>query len=259
LICIFHPWETGCDDSPRWDSWSPNGWEVATWRAAKVDFVAALEFDQLTRSPIGSTKFQVGSVVFSSLVAFNALELADTLDAREAGSGAGLRSDVSSLVADIDRRWDPDRRTFADGGERVSSNVRVVEALLPVLVVGDGAVVDDAFGQLQDAAAFGAGYGPTQVHRSEPAFDPVGYWRGPAWPQLSYLLWVAARRQGREDVARRLRDATVRGAVRSGFAEYWHPDTGEGYGAAPQSWTALAAVMAGAGDDPPAPRSSPRR
>jgi hypothetical protein len=33
------------------------------------------------------------------------------------------------------------------------------------------------------------------------------------------------------------------GATKSGFAEYWDPDTGAGLGAAPQSWTALAAVV----------------
>jgi hypothetical protein len=35
----------------------------------------------------------------------------------------------------------------------------------------------------------------------------------------------------------------VRGAARSGLAEYWHPDTGAALGAVPQSWSALAAVV----------------
>ena len=41
------------------------------------------------------------------------------------------------------------------------------------------------------------------------------------------------------DLAARL----VAGAHRSGLAEYWHPDTGQGLGAVPQSWAALAAVV----------------
>jgi hypothetical protein len=40
------------------------------------------------------------------------------------------------------------------------------------------------------------------------------------------------------------------GAHRSDFAEYWDPDTGNGLGARPQSWTALAAVMAIATSQP---------
>jgi glycogen debranching enzyme len=84
------------------------------------------------------------------------------------------------------------------------------------------------------------------VHRDEPAFDPGTYWRGPAWPQLTYLFWVAARAHGRAGDAAWLADALVLGADRSGFAEYWHPDTGRGLGAVPQSWATLAAVVAAA-------------
>jgi glycogen debranching enzyme len=98
------------------------------------------------------------------------------------------------------------------------------------------------FDALLDPAAHGAAYGPTGVHREEPTFEPSSYWRGPAWPQLTYLLWVAAGRRDRDVVAQRLGWALRAGAARSRFAEYWHPDTGEGLGAVPQSWTALAVV-----------------
>jgi len=102
------------------------------------------------------------------------------------------------------------------------------------------------FEQLRDPQAFGGDMGPAGVHRGEEEFDPVTYWRGPSWPQLTYLLWVAARRHHLHDDAAMLRDHLVRGAVTSGFAEFWNPDTGAGLGACPQSWTCLAAVVAGA-------------
>ncbi len=121
--------------------------------------------------------------------------------------------------------------------------MRTVESLLGVLVSTDPVAVDTAFAQLADPAHFGARFGPTGVHRAEPSFDPRTYWRGPAWPQLSYLLWLAAERRGRGDDARRLARGLVAGAQRSGFAEYWEPDTGQGLGAVPQSWTALAAMV----------------
>jgi hypothetical protein len=44
-------------------------------------------------------------------------------------------------------------------------------------------------------------------------------------------------------VAAALRRGLIDGAVTSGFAEYWHPDTGVGGGAVPQSWTGLAYVV----------------
>jgi glycogen debranching enzyme len=139
--------------------------------------------------------------------------------------------------------------------------VRTAEALLGVLTVDPdpdsgrdgasgragplGAIDPDAvFAALRDPSAFGGACGPAQVHRAEPVFDAAAYWRGPAWPQLTYLFWVAARRLGRDADAAWLRDALVRGAATSGFAEYWHPDTGVGLGAVPQSWAGLAAVVA---------------
>ena len=95
-----------------------------------------------------------------------------------------------------------------------------------------------------DDRAYGGSFGPAGVHRDEPSFEAGTYWRGPAWPQLSYLLWVAARRHGLYAHAFELATRTVAGAFTSGLAEYWNPDTGAALGAIPQSWTGLALVMA---------------
>jgi hypothetical protein len=147
----------------------------------------------------------------------------------------------------LDRRWDAEQATFRDevvvgpAGPQVS--VRVVEAALPALVAKRYGSV--ALAPVLDDTAFGGVCGPAQVHRAEAVYDPTRYWRGPAWPPLTYLLWVALRRCGDAAGADRLRAAAVRGATVSGWAEYWHPDTGRGLGAVPQSWAALAAVMAG--------------
>jgi hypothetical protein len=240
LPVIVHPWESGCDDSPRWDAWYASGrWTPAGAFAAKGRWVQELRLGP-AGSPVGSEGFEVPSVAFAALVGFNASELASV---RSLPTEVTERS--AAVAEGLAAAWEPGCRTFADGGPRPSA-VRTVEAQLPVLVVPDGPTVDGAFAQLHDPSAFAAACGPAQVHRAEPAFDPMAYWRGPAWPQLSYLLWLAARRRGRAGDAGALRDATVRGALRSGFAEHWHPDTGEGLGAAPQSWTGLAAVMAAA-------------
>jgi glycogen debranching enzyme len=121
--------------------------------------------------------------------------------------------------------------------------VRTLEALLPVLVTGHRDVADAVFGQLLDPAAHGGPCGPTQVHRGEPSFTERTYWRGPAWPQLTYLCWLAARRHGRDDEATALGAMLVEGAVSSGWAEYWDADDGTGLGAVPQSWATLAALV----------------
>jgi hypothetical protein len=57
-------------------------------------------------------------------------------------------------------------------------------------------------------------------------------------------MWVAACRQNRPKAQEQLGNMLIRGATNSGWAEYWDADDGTGLGAAPQSWAALAAVVA---------------
>lgn len=242
LLSCFHPWEVA-DDSPRWDSWTDLPFDrFGTWRARKLELVTALELDD-EAAAVGSSSFTVQSAAFNALVAFNLAEFAQLTGDRRSDERA------RSLTEALEDRWIPDVATWADSadGDPASCRVRTLDALLPVLVSREPDRLDAAWAQLEEPEAFAARFGPCGVHRCEPAFDPDGYWRGAAWPQLSYLLWVAARRQGRHGVAARLAAQTRAAAQASGHSEYWNPDTGEGRGAAPQSWAALWVLMAGDG------------
>jgi hypothetical protein len=239
LVALCHPWESGGDDCPRWDHWCPGGWDPARWYDVKGELVATVEHGP-DGSPLANPAFRVASCGFNALVAFNALELASVT-----GDGS-LASDAAALVAVLDDRWDPELRTWVDAGDSDagSGRTRTLDALLPVLVTGRADALDAAFSELLDPTAFGGACGPAGVHRDEHSFAARTYWRGPAWPQLTYLVWVAARRRWRPEAADVLGSMLVRGAVSSGWAEYWDADDGTGLGAAPQSWAALAAVVA---------------
>ncbi len=233
LAGVFHPWETGCDNSARWDDWCPDGFDALRWWMVKGELVRALIFDQPGLGPpIGSTLFEVPSVGFNALLVWNAQELVSV-----GVGGTSLVPHLEPMRAAIARRWHPGLRTWTDSNTG-SGTVRTVDALLPVLVDPRDEVFDD----LVDAAAYGARFGPCGAHRDEPTFDADRYWRGPSWPQLTYLLAVGARRAGRHDVADQLAGSLRAAADRNGFAEYWNPDTAEAGGAIPQTWTALAAV-----------------
>lgn len=205
-IVIVHPWESGCDDAPCWDGWCDGSWNRERWRRRKRELVAALRLDELGAAT-ASPEFEVVDPGFAALVAFNAAELDMELDAEL----------VPSPVA----------------------RPEVLHDLLPALVCREGGMLDAAV----DDQVFGGPYGPAGVRRTNPAFDPNTYWRGPAWPQLTYLLWIAAERRAETAIADDLGGRLVAGALASDYAEYWHPDTGHGSGAQPQSWSALAAAI----------------
>ena len=232
LLVVVHPWETGCDDSPRWDSWAPQPFVKAGWDEKKRELVASLRTNR-EGSAVANPAFEVTSMAFNAVCAFNAFEYAAL-----AGSDR-WRHRGDELARRIAARWDPDHQTFVDG-DHGSGAVPTLEALLALLVV-EGS--HPAWEPVADPDRFAARYGLRGLDRRHPAYRPDAYWRGPTWPQLDYLLWVASVRAGRGDEARTIVEATLRGAVASGFAEYWNPDTGAGHGAVPQSWTGLVLPM----------------
>ncbi len=231
LVPIFHPWESGCDDSPRWDDVGP--FDVARWRADKGRFVASLRFDE-SGAPVANPTFSVGSIGFNALVAFNAAELVSI------GVG-GLAADVRRLTVAIGDRHTDDEGTWVDDSSRDGASVRTLDAHLAILVA-DGDHLAARATDLVAHESFGAPFGPGGVARHEPVRCADQYWRGPSWPQLSYLLWVACRRRGRPEAAS-IAATLRRGVHRSGHSEYWNPDTGAGLGARPQSWSCLGSVL----------------
>ena len=244
LVELVHPWESGCDHSPRWDDLivpgavGPDPYDEVVWFDRKGTLLDTVH-RSATGSPLWNDAFAVGSVMFSAVLAFCAAELAAALD------DSALRREVDQLSDALARRWEPGRRTWIDDGPTVtgSGRIRTVEALLPLLVERDETIIDEVVDELVDPGAFGGGFGPAQVHRDEATYRRGSYWRGPSWPQLDYLLWVALRRAGRGDAARTVAASSGEGAWISGWAEYWDPDDAAPGGAAPQSWSTLPICM----------------
>ena len=157
LVAARHPWETGCDDSPRFDHWGAA--DRSRWFDVKGELVAS-----------GGAGFDCAPVGLAALVAW---------DARELGIDP-----PAGLVDAIASRWDDERGTWIDAGDAAttSGRVRTLEGLLPMLVdPGRDVPLDEYL----------APFGPRGTHPDEPAYDPARYWRGGTWPQLAYLLWRA--------------------------------------------------------------------
>jgi hypothetical protein len=233
LITVVHPWETGCDDSPRWDGWCPGGYDRVRFREVKGELLETVEWSP-AGAPLANPAFAVGSAGFNALVAWNALELAGLT------GDDGLTAAAVELTEALDGQWSADLATWADDGPHRSGWVRTADALLPALL--DTCDREVAFGALGDPGGLGGPFGVAGTDRREPVYDPTAYWRGPVWPQLTYLLWVAASRAG-HPVATELADGLRAGAETSGLAEHWHPDTGAPGGAVPPSWAGLALLV----------------
>jgi hypothetical protein len=239
LVRLCHPWESGADDSPRWDHWyGPTHVADDVFRV-KGELLAAV--DRMPGgAPVDNAGFDVASASFNALVVFNGRELVGlTGDER-------LRADVDELADALEERWDAGLRTWVDAGASAggSGRARTLDALVGALVSRHDDRVAAVLADAVDASAYGGSCGPAGVHRHEPSFDPGSYWRGSSWPQLTYLLWVAATRAGRVSEVAALQASMSAGVARSGWAEHWHPDDGSARGAVPQSWATLALLLA---------------
>jgi len=168
-------------------------------------------------------------------VAWNALELATVTH------DGDLVTAARELVDAVDDRWDAHLVTWIDDGPTAagSGRIRTLDALLPALLCPR----PEVFAEVLDPGAFGAVCGPRGVHRAEPTYEAEGYWRGPAWPQLTYLLWLAATSSGSEVTGSALARSMVTGVERSGYSEYWVANTGAPLGAVPQTWSNLVLRM----------------
>jgi hypothetical protein len=246
LLYVVHPWETGNDHSPRWDAWGAPGRTREDYdRAARTAWNKQLMGDVTFHddgSAAWSSTFVACPAGFNAYVAFNMAELAVVLDDRS------LSERARRIAAAMDEHlWDAEQGLWADlalvGGNDALSRVPISDGVMGALVTMDAGRADAALAQLERPHRFGAPFGPTNVARSHPAYDPQMYWRGPAWPQLNYLLWLALRRWQRLDDAAALAQRAREAAWRSGWAEYWDPETGAGLGAVPQSWAGLVVAM----------------
>ena len=241
LLVIVHPWEAGTDDSPRWDSWvGSTVWNRRLWTAFDRALLKRTVFSSAGQA-IDNPDFVVAPASFNAIAADAARTLGElTGDTDWVARGRALAATLDEAA------WDGDAALWSDiafTGGGGSVRIPTMDAALPAMCTPDPAKAAAALRQLMDPARFGAPYGPRFVPNSEPTYNPMEYWRGPAWPQLNYLAAYSARHCRDDPLAVEIGRLTKHGCLRSGFAEYWNPETGRGLGARPQSWAAVAAAM----------------
>jgi len=240
LVMVVHPWETGCDDSPRWDSYAGvDHWDYDALVALDRASVVAARY-----SPVGaavaSSLLEVRSAGFNAICARSAIELG-TLSGDQ-----DLVAEGRQLADEIDdQMWSEGDRCWVDLGtlDTPAARVPTLDSLLPMMVTSNHDRREQIIDRLLDPDEYSAPFGSRFLPKRHRLYRPDIYWRGVSWPSLDYLLWSslsAVNPEAANDLARRV----VRGAVDSAYAEYWNPDDASSMGAAPQTWTAIVGPMA---------------
>ncbi len=95
---------------------------------------------------------------------------------------------------------------------------------------------------LENENRFGTAYPVPSVPADSPSFDPDRYWQGPSWMNTNWLIIQGLREYGYHEHADALTETSLEMVEKSGFAEYFDPNTGEPLGADNFSWTAALAL-----------------
>ena len=83
-----------------------------------------------------------------------------------------------------------------------------------------------------------ARYPVPSLEVGSPDFDGMRYWRGPTWAIMNAMIGLGLEGMGYADFARKLKEGTAGLIAEHGFAEYFHPVTGEPAGGGTFTWTA---------------------
>jgi hypothetical protein len=273
LVTIYHPWESGTDNSPRWDAaiaaFKPE--ELPPYARCDLQHVedpserpTAEEYDRYlwlveslkeARYEEGaiydSHPFLVKDVLFSAiLVAANEalLEISGIVEAPEEEQEL-IDGWIARGRLGLGERWDADLGLCLDYDVRAKAplRTRTVAGFAP-LVAGDVEPEQlEALLETLDSPEFLGNEElywclPPSTSPGEPGFHPRSYWRGPGWPVADWLLWWSLSRADELQRAQEIRRASLKRMATGGFAEYFEPFTGEPLGSAEQSWTAAVAL-----------------
>lgn len=268
LVEVWHPWESGMDNSPLWDSalqrldWSldevPAYERVDTAHAPKHVRPTTLDYDRymwllgVLRGHGYEPKrpedlpFRVADVLSTSIAAAADLELAHIADSLGAPSGEFRERAHQRGDSLVEQCWDGDSGTFLNIDRVAGESIAVTAAsgLLPLLLPHPAIERQRLIAACQNSLSVptpmsGKGFVVSTVAPTDPAFEAERYWRGPVWINLCWLIERGLRSQadGRH-LADELRSGVLSLVEHSGFREYFNPYTGEGLGARDFSWSA---------------------
>ena len=269
LVTIHHGWESGMDNSPRFDGAysrvEPGDLEPFTRTDTRVADPSERPSDLEYRrylwlvqqlADVGyrddeardACDFAVGDVFFSAVLAVaddDLAAIAEELD--RPADAARLRDWADRARAAVDATIDPATGLARDRDLRTGEwlGVPCVSGFAPLLSTRDPGVRarQTTLAGPEWLGAPGLAFRvPCSTSPASPAFESRRYWRGPNWPVLTWFLAHQARRGGDEDLFARLRAESLAQLADLQFGEYYEPFTAEPLGSRRQSWTAAVAL-----------------
>ena len=262
LVAIIHPWESGLDNSPRWDFAVRLGLRPSrpyrrvddtivapAHRPTQADYDLYMHLVEWIAADyrVGPRLAQAPFLVYDAL--FNAAWYRSALDLNRVAAALGRPPAVADADLDAFRAayhaalWHAPTLLFRDVDVRGGTQIPV-DTVAGLIAIYGGLVTAD------QASAMMARYRQRcrgcrmvpSVPPDQPTFDPHRYWRGPVWVHVNWLVARGLEALGLWEEATSLAEETVALVRRAGLHEYYDPYTDAGLGGADFSWPAALVI-----------------
>jgi glycogen debranching enzyme len=248
LVSLIHPWECGCDASPRWDApmrlpADPTPDQTKASRHALVGELIRHDCDAQALAEAGH--YHVEALDFNAIRAADlealgrmAQILGKTGDAgRWHDEAVAIQHSIMQKVAGQQAYWDlsgPDEQPLK------------IETHSRFLLLFGGCASEAAAKELVadlENPRFWTNFPVTTTPTDVPEFAPDHYWRGNVWLSVNWLIYQGLRRYGYIQQASHIAQRSLELVEQSGFHEYFNPITGTGHGPSLQSWSTIVLDM----------------
>lgn len=264
LVTIFHPWESGLDNSIRWDSAlrkvkpknlpnykrTDNKKVDSSQRPSDDDYDKYVYISQILKKYNYDNKkaykhvpFRIKDIIFNTILIeanYALLRIAKVLKQNPKKINTWIKKSEKSYH----------KYFFEDGFyydydliSKKRIKIKTIASLIPLYlthVKNKEAKkifenIDKSFSCQQCTVHFKLA---TSLNVSDKNFNPMKYWRGPIWLNVNWLLYEGLKKHKMYYEARELKHAMLDLVNKSGFYEYFNPNTGQGIGIKDFSWSA---------------------
>lgn len=241
LISIIHPWESGWDNSPRWD-------KVYGIENPTVELLNDLKLKLINEYwengwDARKASFSVESADFNAIYARSLNDLAKIAEVLKREEKEELLRMAEICEAAIERTlWKKDGYYDIYGEDEKIIRVKTPAIFFPLYTGIPGK--ERAYVLREVYQEFEVPYPIPSLCPAEPLFDPNSYGgRGSTWININWFLYQGFKSYGFKEEAKELLESALKLVEQEGFREYYNPYTGAGLGARNFSWSTLVLDM----------------
>ncbi|MEM6347533.1 MAG: trehalase family glycosidase [Bacteroidota bacterium] len=273
LMYIFHPWESGRDNSPLWDESlarievKPGDLPPYTRRDLNIAnaserptneqydrYVYLLQLGKKYRYDGPEIAAESPFLIQDSMM--NAILIKSNESLIRIGKELGL--DVAeieewqqqSIKTYKEKCWNEEIQLFTSYDLRAQKQIvaKEIGGFIPLYAGIPTQAQAQALNQHLTNLHERAYYLCPSYDVDSPAFDSCRYWRGPIWPHMNWMIHYGLKNYGFEQTAQILKSDTLEIVEKFGFFEYFEPQKSlaqqlsKGYGGDHFSWTASSII-----------------